>query len=154
MIIGGPADDETCLATFHCDDNAIHVMSLDRIAETLEPDNPFAILPTTDFFDSLVIHEIAHAMLFHARGGQGRTFVEDEYVAYAMQMSTLSPEMRESLLDSLPSAGPIGLTDLTEKALMFTPTAFALNAWRHFEEPNHGCDFVDRILDDNVNFGN
>ena len=154
IVIGGLANESKCLASYHCDDDIIFVMSPQAMSTSQEMDNPFSRLPESALFGSLVVHEATHALLYSLRNGPGRTFVEDEYIAYAMQLAWLSTGARQQLLEAQSVSGPIGMGDLGEKVLMFSPTVFAINSWLHFDAPGHGCAFVQRILNEEINFAN
>lgn len=144
----------TCLGLYHCDTGQIRLISPDQFAKVLPPDSPFLAIPELQLFDSLVIHEMTHALLFMNHARPWRSFAAQEYVAYAMQLQFLQPESQAELLTSVNVKRPVRLETLSEKTLMFEPEEFAIGAWQHFETNGHGCDFVRRILNDDVNFRN
>ncbi|TCM84708.1 hypothetical protein EV216_11024 [Rhodovulum steppense] len=61
-------------------------------------DGPFRTIPAATRFDSLIVHELTHA-LYDAVGTPGtQSFANDEYIAHAMQLQSLDPIHPETLL--------------------------------------------------------
>lgn len=98
MVIDADSDKMPCLALFHCDDNLIKILPPSSLRELLDVENAFYYVPPTELFESLVVHEFTHALVYESKGGPGRTFAEDEYIAYALQLASMSPNSRMSLL--------------------------------------------------------
>ena len=78
--------------------------------------------------------------------------MEDEHIAYALQLSGLSPEAKDTLFGQEPVVGPVGVDELGDKVLMFSANVFALSSWLHFDQPGNGCASVQPILNDEINF--
>ena len=69
-----------------------------------------------------------------------------EYIAFAMQLQSLSRRDRQALIDGLLSSSPVELSWFTDEQLHETPELFAANAWRHFSQPGFGCAFIKTIV--------
>lgn len=136
-----------CLGAFHCDTNEIELIHPQALAENVPASRTYAGLSPMAVFDSLVVHEMAHALLEQTLGEREVGVAAHEYVAYAMQLSSLSPEDR-AIFTAQYSAQASGTSDgLNAIVMMFAPGAFATSAWMHFTEPGNGCAFVEDLIE-------
>lgn len=112
----------------------------------------FDKLATDVLFDSLVVHEITHFRLSHATAARSISLVDQEYIAYAMQLASLPAKAREALLAEF-SGGGADAGAISEVALTFAPAFFATRAWLHFNETGNGCVFVKSLINGDFSFG-
>lgn len=147
-----PAPPGPCLAHFDCDARVIRVLDPARFAGTLDPDEPYALLPEGVLLKALLTHELAHALAAQSAGPAGIETVDQEYIAAAMELQHMDPAWREVLLRAAPVSLPprTGLIDLLIYGL--APRKFATNAWQHFSLAENGCGLVRRILSGDVSF--
>lgn len=135
-----------CAGIFHCSESKIELVAPDVLAKALGADHPFMAIPRDRFYDSLVAHEIAHALAYQTRQGPLETIAATEYIAYAMQMLFLAEDVRAAFVSQHPVTEPVKLMALNEVTLTFSPADFAVLAWKHFEAPENGCRFIQRLL--------
>ena len=69
-----------------------------------------------------------------------------------MQIESLPEEARDALLAAHPIARPVSLTGLNDIILSFSPEVFAIKAWTHFQTEGNGCEFIRRVLEQEVFF--
>lgn len=127
------------------------------IADAFAPKSPYIGLPPDEVFDSLVVHEVAHAVLsidphlIDPHLGTERLLVH-EYIAHAFQISSMDAEARKVLLDRYPVAIPVNLAEFNMFALQSDPVRFGVKAWIHYSDPANGCAFVGEILSGRIRF--
>jgi hypothetical protein len=142
-----------CMGRFLCHDGRVELLAPQTIKSALPPESPFAQLDAHAFFDSLVTHEITHALIFQTLGGTAGSVAQNEYIAYAMQLDALPAKDREKLVAPYREEGEVTLTELNGFILSMKPARFAARAWLHFRAPENGCHFLGLILDGEVSFG-
>lgn len=140
----------SCAGVFHCSKAKIELVTPRDLAKALGRDHPFLEIPRDAFYDSLVAHEMAHALAYQTRDGPLQGTAETEYIGYAIQLSFLPEDVRTAFLSTRPVAEPVELIALNEVILAFSPAEFAVRAWKHFDAPENGCRFIRRLLDGEV----
>lgn len=101
---------------------------------------------------SIAAHEIAHG-IFHERSAHlDLPETAHEYVAYVVQFSTLPKDMQMRLVEQADLPAITNLFMFSFFLLRADPERFAINAYRHFHQPENGCGFLQRILDSKVHF--
>ena len=137
----------SCLGSYACDEEEIRVLHPEALPQAVGADNPWARLSVDELFDSLVTHELAHALFAQsAQSGRTPAFVDQEYVAYAMQMASLEEAARARLLKAHPGPQTVDGLELNGIVALAAPTLFAAKAWRHFAQAENGCAFVGRLV--------
>lgn len=147
-----PPDFGGCFGVFHCNDDLVEVLTPEALSKAVQTSGNFKHLPVEVLFDSLITHEVSHALAFQSTLGAPRTAVEVEYIAYAMQMQSLPTEDRNAFVEAHPVTEPVSLMGLNNIILSFSPEVFAVKAWTHYREEENGCEFIHRILKHEVNF--
>ena len=115
-------------------------------------DSAYRAIPTDHLFDSLIVHEMAHAFFGNTKCGLETCRAGHEYIAYAMQLSSLPERSRALFLAEFPSRGNVDLNKLSDFYLDLMPESFAADAWRHFSEAAHGCSFIGDVVSGQVTF--
>lgn len=101
---------------------------------------------------SIAAHEIAHG-IFHERSAHlDLPETAHEYVAYVVQFSTLPSDLQQNLMEKAQLPAVTNLFMFSFFMLRADPERFALNAYRHFHQPENGCAFLQRILGGKVHF--
>ena len=147
VLDGLNSDYPKCAGIFHCAEAKIDLVAPDSLAKVLGTDHPFLEIPRDILYDSLVVHEMTHALTYQTRNGPLDGTAETEYIAYAIQMWFLPEDVRTSFLSRHPITEPVTLAALNDVILGFSPAVFAVRAWKHFEAPENGCQFIQRLLD-------
>lgn len=142
-----------CVGRYLCHAGRIEILSPKAMQDAIQPDSAYHDLPGMEVFDSFLVHELAHALIHQTLDGQSGSVAQNEYVAYAMQLASIPPETREALIAPYRKSEGVSLEELNGFILGFAPDRFAARAWLHFSEPQNGCDFVSRILEGTVLFG-
>ena len=142
-----------CIGRYDCDANRITLVAPDALAARPEVRDTFGGLPSGRLFDSLVVHEVAHAAVARAVGDREIGVAGHEYIASAFQMASLAAAERDMVLARWPVTPPVRPEVFSTMILAFAPGAFTANAWVHFDTPGHGCAFVRRLVAGEIALG-
>jgi hypothetical protein len=111
---------------------------------------PYAVLPTRDFYRSLIVHEIIHGVMHQNFKRPPRSRAAYEYPAYALQIESLPVSVRDKFLQSVPKNTHDFL--FNDTILLFDPFFFAARAYEHFKSSSEGCRQVRALLEGEVAF--
>ncbi len=154
----------------HIEDDAIHVCGVDafgafdtkaqtiRLASSkacraMAKTNPaYASLPFLKFYESIVVHEVAHQILRSHLGERPVSLATHEYVAYALQIASLPPDVRQTFLKPLNSKPPDDLGPFVDTVLLMSPETFGALAYAHFSKSGNGCRFLTEIIEGKISF--
>jgi hypothetical protein len=118
----------------------------------LVEDTPFSALPTREFYQSLIVHEVVHGVLHQNYGRQPKSHAEYEYPAYALQVEFLPAPLRDKFLqafDRVPLRADFVFSDTI---LFFDPFSFAARAYQHFTSAPDGCAHIRALLNGEAQF--
>lgn len=136
-----------CMGIYDCRDDSIAVSSPAALSELVAPGSIWARIAPEALFDSLIVHELAHAFLDQADCKGETCDADHEYIAYALQIDSLSPADRATVLEGHKLRLPIDPIRLNDFTALAAPGQFAQGAWLHFSAPGHGCAFVKKLIE-------
>ena len=132
--------------------NEIGLLSPTDLATVLNSKSAYRKIDTGRLFDSIVVHELAHAFFTNTPCGMETCLAGHEYISFALQFWSLMPQDREAIIEALPSSSMVGTEWFTDERLLQAPEVFAANAWLHFSQPDFGCGFIRSIVAGDVVF--
>lgn len=135
-----------CLGLFYCDTQLIEVLSPDVMQDARSPQSIFSDVATNAYFQSIVVHELAHAATYGMPCPFDGCSVGPEYIAYLMQMKSLDPAARAQLTASIDIAAPVSFDGFHPLILMMAPDAFSQRVWAHHHQQDDPCGFVDALI--------
>lgn len=141
-----------CVALFDVDASVVEVLPAHCLVGNPGRLAPFPQLPGEVLFDSLVVHELAHAYAHWTAGEVRLSRVAHEYIAYAVQLDALPAPARLSILEAAGIAAPVEIGSFDEALLNFRPQTFAAMAWLHFTENGGDAAAIRPILAGDVTF--
>lgn len=141
-IFGDPA----CLAAYHCDRDEILLLPLEDIVDLTRDNRLLSQIAEEDLLTSLLIHEFVHAWIARSEHAGNISLIEDEYIAYAMQIAALPSETQAAMRAHSLLPAPPDKRVLSELLLAMDPSRYGLLAWRHFSAAGNGCRFVKGLL--------
>lgn len=143
-----------CLGLFHCGEGLIDILPPDAISRTIDPDGMYAHIPVLEMFDSIIIHELTHALYDKTPCGAEFTecFVTSEYLAYGLQFDALSEEARAPWLRDFDPDETVKRDAIGLGMLMLRTDRFALSSWAHLNQRDDRCAWIKGILDGTVIF--
>ena len=120
---------------------------------SLVEDTPYAKLPLRDFYRSLIVHEVVHGVMHQNLKRPAATHAAYEYPAYALQIASLAPQVRDTFLLSFDqNAIKSTSTIFSDAVLFFDPYFFAANAYEHFKASQNGCARFTALLEGEAAF--
>jgi hypothetical protein len=119
---------------------------------SLTKDTPYATLPQREFYKSLIVHEVVHGIMHQNLKRPATSHAAYEYPAYALQIKSLAPHVRDTFLKSFDQTAISAKSLFTDPVLFFDPFFFAARAYHHFEASPNGCGQLSALLDGEVAF--
>lgn len=113
---------------------------------------PYAMLPTRDFYRSLIIHEVVHGVMHQNSKRPVSSHAAYEYPAYALQIESLPANVRDMFLQSFDQRAIKADSIFSDSILFFDPYFFAARAYQHFKTSADGCSHLAAILEGEVSF--
>ncbi len=129
----------------------ILIAAYERMAALVE-DTPYRVIPLEDFFRSVVVHEIVHAVLNQHYRQRPHNVAVYEYPAYALQIASLPPTARALFLEHVGARGDTHEPRFNDLMLAFDPYLFAARAYHHFSASRTGCAHVTTLLGGKAEF--
>jgi hypothetical protein len=119
----------------------------------LVKDTPVAKLPLQDFYRSLIVHEVVHGVMHQNLKRPLTSHAEAEYPAYALQIESLPPDIRDRFLQSFDQAATKANTRLfNDVVLSVDPFFFAASAYEHFKARDNGCGHLRALVEGEARF--
>lgn len=143
-----------CVGQYHCDDARISLLSMDAMQHQLEENHPFSTIEPAAYFYSVLVHEIAHASMDGMPCPLSNCFASQEYVAYAMQMRSLTIEARQRLLTRPDFNRPIEAEEINPIIAQMAPDIFMQKAWLHLSQQEDPCGFISQVVSGDFLFDN
>lgn len=140
-----------CLALANCIDQSIQVTHPDFIAAAVTANPVYSQIPTEDLFISLIAHELTHLLISQTTAANLNP-TDHEYMAYAMQISSLPAASRQVLLDQVRDPTAVNPGWINDFILNFKPTLFAAYVWLNFSRSENGCAQFQRLMDREITF--
>ncbi len=141
---------QSCVAMYHCGENKIEVLSSPKMQERRDQKGAFAHLPPHDYLRSVVVHELSHAATDNMPCPFEACVATEEYIAYAMQVMSLSPEARTVFEDRSELGKSISVDELSAIILFMDPHLFARKVWAHLSQRDDPCGYIGHLLDGSV----
>ena len=135
-----------CFGLYDCAENTIDVLSPRIMQERRNSDSVFAHLSTPAYFQSIVVHELAHAATHDMPCPFKLCNVGAEYVAYAMQVMSLSEASRIHFEQATDMKTDVPDEDLNRFLLFLVPEFFAQKVWAHLSRRNAPCDYIADLI--------
>lgn len=142
-----PELEDQCLGLYHCGMGRIEILSpgayLPLRAEGRA--SAFATVSDEAFFEGVIRHELAHAALDGMPCPFGSCLVNQEYIAYTMQVRFLPEADRIAFEAAIDQDGRVTRDMLSSIMLMMAPQTFARRAWLHLSAREDPCGFIGQI---------
>lgn len=110
-----------------------------------EPQSVLKRIPAVDFHQSLLVHEITHAIV-HQNLSVPPCRAAHEYIAAVVQFDTMADSSRRTYLDAFAGESDYTTEMFNDIVLAMDPGRYAAAAYRHFQKPDNGCAFLQRLL--------
>ncbi|MCK8464786.1 hypothetical protein MUY35_13090 [Aliiroseovarius sp. S1339] len=134
-----------CNAQYHCGKNRIEVLSPEIMRRHRNKDGAFGFLTDDAFYQSVIVHELTHASFDKVPCPFNTCIVTDEYVAYAMQIMSLSVDAQEVFRAKSDLDHQVSRDELSEILLFLSPDRFAQKTWAHLSQRPDACAFIHKL---------
>ncbi|MCB1335412.1 MAG: hypothetical protein KDK26_17675 [Roseivivax sp.] len=150
-ILALNAFERECVGLFHCGEGLIEVLAPDAMEARRNLFGIFQHVPMERFFESVVLHEMSHAVFDGTPCAFAHCVASTEFFAYTQQIAALSDEDRapiEALAQDMPARKDV----LNVFVLYMAPDKFALEAWTYLNAEPDRCTFWQEMLTGEVHF--
>jgi hypothetical protein len=118
----------------------------------LTRETPYDQLPPHEFYRSLIVHEVVHGVLHQNYERQPTSHAAYEYPAYALQIESLTPAVRDGFLKATRKGALRNDFVFTDNILLFDPFFFAARAYEHFKSAG-GCAHLRALIEGKAGLG-
>jgi len=139
-----------CVALYHCDDSLIEVLEPSLMEVRREPEDAFAFLGIGAYYQSVIVHELAHSLFDDVPCPFAACVTASEYVAYTLQVMSLSPDAQTMFAANSGLDREIFQDELSAMMYYMAPHLFAQKAWAHLSQYDDPCTFIGQIMDGTV----
>ena len=134
------------IGLYDADADRIDLLSYAQ-AHHLTADDPLFGMPMTPaLYESVVAHEVTHAIVEQNLPARLESRVVHEYIAYTAQLSTMTAELRERILRRYPRPGYAHLGEMSWVYYQLDPSGFGVKVYRHFATLPDPAAFLQDLL--------
>ena len=133
-------------ASYKRRERVIDIPSPDVMQARVSDDSPFFNVAPREFFDSVLVHELSHAAFDEVICPLRDCTAGAEYIAYAMQIRSLSPEGRSAFEHAAGIEHQVSLDEFSAMVYAMAPKRFAAITWTHFTQRPDPCGFIGEIM--------
>lgn len=142
---------ENCLGIYHCGEDLIETLTPSALSRHIE-DGPFAALDRDTYWQSVIVHEIAHAAYDKVKCPFSACVGTAEYFAYTTQIAFL-PEAEQRIFERVTAVeGEVSRDRFSGVVAMMAPDRFAGLAWAHLNQRPDRCDYLRLIMEGRIFF--
>jgi len=149
---GPPAHAERIVGMFHRDRRT--VLMTTEASPWIRSYTYFGLPMSDEMFTAMLTHEISHALSKSLYAPplldpDADIRVQQEYVAFVVQLSTMDARLRADSLARFPASTHrfTSEADINAWALGLGPEAFGVKSYRHFADDGGGSVFLRRLFD-------
>ena len=123
-----------------------------KVIVALVKDTPFGELPLRELYASIVVHEIIHGALHQNSVRHVMSYTAGEYLAYALQIESLAPGVRDQFLQSVAKRLTMKNFVFSDVLLSLDPFLFAAHAYEHLKASQNPCSYLTALMEGEVAF--
>lgn len=136
-----------CVGNFDCETETIEILNPVALDRVRVDSGAWAEVETPAYFDSILTHELTHAALRDLPCPFSGCRLNQEYVAYAMQIRSLPPEARAAFGRRSNITGKVSRDALNEMMLHLAPDRFAQKVWAHLGQRPDACAYLKQLAE-------
>jgi hypothetical protein len=134
-----------CLGVFHCGENRIEVLSPQSLSTMRDQAGVFAHLSADRMFQSVIVHEMAHAAFDNTPCPYENCVATSEYFAYAVQILELSDQERLPIVELTEEKGKVSRDAINAFVLFMAPDRFVTSVWAHLSTRPDMCGYLQDV---------
>lgn len=135
---------------YRCAECTVEVLSPPQLRARGAPGGAFAHLSVGAYFQSLVVHEMAHAATDGMPCPFARCVAAVEYIAYTFQVMSLGSDARTAFEQAADITDPVMIDELDPIVLLTAPDVYAQRVWAHFSQRDDPCGYIARLVSGEV----
>lgn len=139
-----------CVAVYHCGEDWIELLSPSEMHIRRKTEGAFSSVETKAFFESVVVHELAHAAFDSVPCPFDACIATSEYIAYVMQIMSLDAASQSDFEAKFAFTRPISRDELSAMIYLMAPGRFAQKAWAHFSQRDDPCGYIALIVEGRI----
>lgn len=139
-----------CVGLYHCNQNWVELLEPSSMQALRQGDGVFGFLTEEEYFRSIVVHELAHAAFDAVPCPYEGCVVANEYIAYAMQVMSLSPDYRKLFEERSGLDRRVSVVEFSRLMLDLAPERFGARAWAHLQQRDDPCGYIGAIVNGSV----
>ena len=101
-------------------------------------------------YESVIVHEVSHAIVEQNLAYRPSSRVVHEYIAYAAQLSTMTPDLRRDILRRYQRPGYADVDEMSWVYYELDPSGFGVKVYRHFLTLTDPGRFLHDLLDGTI----
>ena len=137
---------EKCLGLYHCGENQIEIPVPDVMQSMRLHDSSLSHVSNEAFFQSVLVHELAHAAFDEMPCPFESCITSSEYIAYNMQVMSLPADDISTFESGLDMAKKIPRDSLNPVILFMKPDTFMSWAWIHLNQRPDACAYIGDVM--------
>ena len=134
------------LGSYDAASDRVDLLTLEQAKALTVDDALFGLQMDERLYESLVVHEVAHAIAGQQFGLRPAPLVSQEYIAYVAQFSTMDPAIRSRILRAYTLEAFAGLEEMSSTYYALDPSRFGVKAWLHFQALDDRGGFIRDLL--------
>jgi hypothetical protein len=143
-----PAECPTdALGYFNPRDRTVTIPTYPACVALTEPDGRLGRRMSPELYDSLIAHELAHAIVSGCKPVEQMSRAVREYLANAIQFSAMESALRADILARYAHPDPVRFEELSALYLDLAPARFAVKSYLHFQTLDDPCAFIDDLIE-------
>lgn len=134
-----------CVGLYHCGRNLIEILEPEVMQSVRDTAGAFGFLPIEEYFSSVVVHEMVHAISDDFPCPFESCLVRDEYAAYALQVMSLTQPRQIQFAKRAGLNRRISRDELSIIVLFTSPRLFSQKVWAHLNQRQDPCGFLGQL---------
>ena len=134
-----------CVGLYHCGGDLIEILEPDDMQLARDADDAFSILPIEEYFSSVIVHEMVHAISDDLHCPFENCLVRDEYIAHALQVMSLTKQRQIQFERKAGLNRPISRDELNMMGLFLSPKLFSQKVWLHLNQRDEPCEYINQL---------
>ncbi len=139
-----------CTGVYHCGDDLIELLPPALMEGLRDPEGAFVDLETDEYFQSVVVHELAHAATEDLNCPFDACVAAQEYIAYAMRVSSLSPQQQQVFEERSALEEPVSSFELSVMIFYMAPHRFTQKVWAHFSQHDDPYGYFGQLMNGSI----
>ena len=136
----------THIGLYDASKDRIDLLTFEQAERQTAKDSLFGMQMNEALYVSVVVHEIAHAIVGQNLEVRPDSLVAHEYIAYVAQLSTMEPGAQSEILRRYDVAAFESIGEMSSTYYGLNPSGFGVKSFRHFQSVPDQSRFIQDLL--------